>query len=901
MVGISDMPFLSVHTAARRVTCRLPVFLLMFILLASAATADTKGKLTGRVLDAKGEPVVGANIVIVGTNLGAAADPDGYYVILNIPVGTYDVRVSAVGYQGSLTKDVQISAGQTTTVDAALAEAAVNMPEVTTIAERPLVDTRQTSSVTILERQQISALPVQTLSDVVNLQAGVVDGHFRGGRSDEVQYQVDGVSVNNPYDNTSVIQLDKSVLQEVQVISGTFDPEYGQAMSGVVNSVLRSGSEDRYEFRTELYGGVYAPAGGTFTGIPSWHKPRDGGMPRFPVTSATFSLDGPLLDVPRTSFLVNVRGFADDGYLYGVRRFEPTDTSDFTHRIFSPTGDGRTVSLSSQTDWSGQLKISNRSIPDVQLSYQAVADDKTNPDYNFSFRFNPDGQQTHRQISVIHGIDMTHSLSQTTFYTVSLRENYFRVTDYAFSSLDDPHYLQAGAPRGDPNYELGAIIQGYDLGRFEQKTNAFLFKTSLTSQVTPIHLLKIGFEAQKSWMGFGAPGTLSSVVLDGKHSYVYIVADSLAQNLRTYTPVSMAFFIQDRIEFKDFMLRGGIRMEYYDANSTIPSDPANPADAIQGAPLSVPQRTTKKVVAAPRLGISYPITSGGALYFSYGHFYQMPGMGNLYSNSDYSILRNLQAGSVTYGIMGNPDIRPEFTTQYEFGFKQQFGTFLGVDMSIFYKDIRNLLGVEFVDTYSAASYARFTNVDFGTAFGVKLSVDERFSKALSVSLNYTFQNAYGNSSDPRETATRAAAGLDPRPRLLPFDWDQRHTINLSAILEHANDYLATAVLKFGSGSPYTPAIGSGFGANLETNSARKPAWVVVDLRAEKQVSLAGMQASAFLRVFNLFDTQFENGFVFPTTGSPYYSLSQAADAAALINVSRLAAPRRVELGLSFNL
>ncbi len=894
------MPSNGFHSTRGR-DCHIPLLLLLLLFLAPAALSDTKGKLTGRVLDAKGEPVAGSNIVLVGTTLGAAADPDGYYVILNIPVGIYDVRISAVGYQGSLTKGVQISAGQTSTVNASLAEAAVSMSEVTTVAERPLVDTRQTSSVTILEREQISALPVQTLTDVVNLQAGVVDGHFRGGRADEVQYQVDGVSVNNPYDNTSVIQLDKSVLQEVQVISGTFDPEYGQAMSGVVNSVLRSGSEDHYELRGELYGGVYAPSGGTFAGIPTWHKPRDGGVPRFPVTSATFSIGGPLVGVPKTSFLVNVRGFADDGFLYGVRRFEPTDVSDFTSRIFSPTGDGRTVAMSAQTDWSGQLKIANRSLPGVQISYQAVADDRKNPDYNFSFRFNPDGQQTHRQISIIHGIDLTHSLSQTTFYTVSLRENYFRVTDYAFSALDDPHYAEGGAPRGDPNYELGATIQGYDLGRFEQKTNAFLLKASLTSQVTPVHLLKIGFEAQKSWMGFGAPGTLSSVVLDGRHSYVYVVADSLAQNLRTYRPITMAFFLQDRIEFTDFMLRGGIRVEYYDANTTVPSNLENPANAIQGAPLSYPERTTKKVVLAPRFGISYPITAGGALYFSYGHFYQMPGMGNLYTNSDYSILRNLQAGSVTYGVMGNPDIRPEFTTQYEFGFKQQFGTFLGLDMSIFYKDIRDLLGVEFVDTYSAASYARFTNVDFGSAYGVKLSVDQRFSRALSVSLNYTYQNAYGNSSDPRETATRAAAGLDPRPRLLPFDWDQRHTVNLSAILEDPNDYLATMVLKFGSGSPYTPAIGSGFGAALETNSARKPAWVVVDLRGEKQLSLAGYQASVFLRVFNLFDTRFENGFVFPTTGSPYYSLSPAADAAGLINVSRLAAPRRIELGLSLDL
>src|SRR4029078_1442538 len=91
----------------------------------------------------------------------------------------------------------------------------------------------------------------------VNLQAGVVDGHFRGGRKEEVQYQVDGVSVNNPFDNTSTVRIDRSLIQEVQVISGTFDAEYGQAMSGVVNAVLKEGSE-KFEWNGEvLTGGFY--------------------------------------------------------------------------------------------------------------------------------------------------------------------------------------------------------------------------------------------------------------------------------------------------------------------------------------------------------------------------------------------------------------------------------------------------------------------------------------------------------------------------------------------------------------------------------------------------------------------------------------------------------------------
>jgi outer membrane receptor protein involved in Fe transport len=854
------------------------------------ALADTRGKLTGKVVDQNNQPVPGANIVVVGTTTGAVADPNGVYSVLNVPVGVFDIRIGAVGYQTRLVKGVVVSSGQTTTVNATIAESVIETGEVVSVVERPLVDTRMTSAVAILNRDDIAALPVQSLNEVVTLQAGVVDGHFRGGRVGEVQYQVDGVSVNNPYDNTSVLQLDKSVLQEVQVISGTFDPEYGQAMSGVVNAILRSGSEEHFEASAEAFVGSYVPGPEGTGDFPS--------VKGFPpvIQNYNLSVGGPI-PLPRTSFLLNVRHYQDEGYLYGTRRFVPTDTSDFANKIFRPTGDDAVVAIAGFREWSGQFKIANRSLGDIQINYQAIGSMSDGEAFDFAYRFNPDGVRTQERTSLVHGFEWSHSLSPQLFYTINIRQNYFHYTDYVFAAVLDSGYLKAGVPRGDANYELGAIVQGYDLGRFEQETNTFLVKGSVTAQIGPYNLVKLGIEGQTSSMGFGAPGTLGGVILDGTTSVVYEVPDSLAQNFQTYYPVSLAAFVQDRIEFADFLLRAGLRLEYYDPRSTIPSDLENPANTIQGAPESVPVPVTPKTVVAPRLGISYPITAGGAVYFSWGYFYQMPGMGNLYANSDYSILENLQSGAVRYGVMGNPDIRPELTKQYEFGVKQEFARQLGIDLSVYYKDISDLLGVEFIDTYADSRYARFANVDFGSVYGVKTTIDARLTASLSFSLNYTFQNALGNSSDPRETADRAAAGEDPRPRQIPFGWDQRHTLNLSVVLQEPSVYTATLVLRYGSGSPYTPAVGSGFGAQLERNSSPKPPWATVDLRGEWIPPLRGVNSYVFLRVLNLFDSRYTNGFVFSTTGSPYYTLTPPADAVTLINPARYAAPRRIELGI----
>ena len=140
--------------------------------------------------------------------------------------------------------------------------------------------------------------------------------------------------------------------------------------------------------------------------------------------------------------------------------------------------------------------------------------------------------------------------------------------------------------------------------------------------------------------------------------------------------------------------------------------------------------------------------------------------------------------------MGNPDIRPEQTVQYQFGYKQAVTEWLGVDLNLFYKDIRDLLGVEFISTYNDAEYARLTNVDFGNVIGFTVALEQRRRGLVSTALDYTWQLAQGNSSDPRETATRAEAGEDPRPRQVPFNWDQRHTLNLTVMLSRPDDFSA---------------------------------------------------------------------------------------------------------------
>lgn len=869
----------------------------VFFLSSYAALAGTTGKIAGRVRDkASNESLVSANVVVVGTTLGASTDLDGYYNILNIPPGSYQVEFRLIGYRAYTVKEVLVTVDRTTKVDAVLEEAAVTTGEVVVVAQKPVVDVNLTSTISTVTDKDIQALPVQDLKDIVNLQAGVVDGHFRGGRAGEVQYQVNGVSVNNSYDNSSTVKIDRSLIQEVQIITGTFDAEYGQAMSGVVNTVLKSGGENLAVNAEVLIGSFLYPSGGARN---LSYQFRAGMVNQ----NYQLSISGPTA-IPKTFFLVSGRRFVFNDYYLGERRYNPLDTNGFSNSsrwLTQPNGDREIVALAYSREWSGLAKVTNRSLSAIEISYQLLGNviDGSTIDDAVAYRFNPDGKKKQKTTSLVHGVDWTHTISATTFYDLSIRQNYFDYHDWVFDDFYDPRYDYARSSTGIGDYEYGASVAGVDFGRFRQKTNALVVKGALTTQVRRDHLLKVGGEFQTSSIDFGTAGTLT---YKGDTLYRYVDLPPDYPGVQHYYPVSLAAYAQDQIEWNDLTVRAGLRFDYFDARSLLPSDLANPANAITGAPPSVPRRTTKKISYAPRIGISYPITATSAVFFSYGHFYQLPPLRDIFNNANYDKLATLQAGAGNYDVVyGNPDIKPERTVQYEFGYKHSLTNFLGLSVNLFYKDIRDLLGVEFIDTYSAAAYARLTNVDFGSVTGFTISLDQRQVGILGSTIDYTWQMAEGNSSDPSETANRAAAGEDPRPRQVPLNWDQRHTLNVTVQLSRQGNYSLSTILRFGSGQPYTPEIGSGFGASVEKNSGRKPNGFLVDLRAEKYFTLGGVNMSFFVRAFNLLDARYFQGDVFANTGSPDYGLFPLSqDRFKLANPTRYYPPRRIEIGISMN-
>ena len=233
----------------------------MVIFVTATVWSGTTGKIAGIVTDNKtGVPLPGANVIIVGTNIGAATDNDGQFTILQVPPGTYDVEVSVIGYSRIIKTGVEVIIDQTARVDFALDIQVIEGEVVSVVAERRVIKPDVATSVVAITAEETQALPVSNVSNLVGLQAGIQGGlEIRGGGSDEALFLMDGVTLRDPRNNKPISGIALSAIQELSVERGGFNAEYGQVRSGIVNVVTREGSKTDYYGNLELKYSPYTP------------------------------------------------------------------------------------------------------------------------------------------------------------------------------------------------------------------------------------------------------------------------------------------------------------------------------------------------------------------------------------------------------------------------------------------------------------------------------------------------------------------------------------------------------------------------------------------------------------------------------------------------------------------
>jgi len=831
----------------------LSIFLVGFLL-------GSNGKITGIISQkANGDPAVGVNIILVDSYLGAATDINGRFTILNVPPGTYSLRADAIGFTPVVVQDVRITTDQTTDISLQLEESVVEGQEVTVVAERPLVQKDLTASQRVTTAKEIQDMPVESFLGVLSTHAGVNKSaggalHVRGGRSNEVGYYIGGVSVSNPFfTNSLAVSVSNKALEEMKLVSGAFNAEYGNAMSGVVNVKIKDGGKN-YDGSLSYYSGDYnSGASDIFPNISDQSFSANSTLDAF--------ISGPVLPMfgDKLTFNISLRKSQSEGYLYGVREHNPSDFAYFPPSgdwYIQMSGDSSYVPMNPSESSNFLSKITLRVSPRLKISTQSILSSSQSKSYSHVYKYNPDGVSTGYSGNNNHAIQINHSLSPKSFYEANVFISDTDYKNYLYADTLDERYVNTDYINTEPT-SATFLFGGTQMGHTYRVSSSVGGKLDYTTQLNDNHEVKVGLSFRSD--------NLKERNLQVLYNQNYYEPTVLPENKSPYhiyydkDALQYSAYIQDKMEYESMIMNLGVR---YDA--FVPNDSTI-------ANLLYPELDKKaakdKTMVSPRVGVSLPITDKGIFHFSYGHFYQMPTLRNLYRESYF--------GAGLAPTVGNPDLKPEKTVLYEFGFQQQFGTMIGMDINLFYKDIRELLALQSIrynsPNFGPSNYSIYLNKDYGNARGLTLSLTKRYDPISKSSLwiDYTYQKSEGNSVNSGAFYFSALSGIEEEKLIVPLSWDQSHLLNATVIIGDPSGMTLGIIGKIATGWPYTPSIPN---ANFipKPNSGRKPVQKNVDAKLEKRIKVGSYRVSLFARVYNVFDIRNER-YVFNDTGSAKYT------------------------------
>jgi outer membrane receptor protein involved in Fe transport len=273
---------------------------------AGAQPAGPYGSITGRVLDKDtGKPLDYANVLVIGTNLGANAR-NGQFNVAVVPVGTHSVKASFIGYEPQTITNVQVDANAATVLELRLARDLSRMINpIKVVGDPTKYDVKSSNVSHVTTGEKMLTLPVESVMEALALNTGVVmsrgELHVRGGRSGEVSVRIDGVPVDDPLSG-GWVDIGLLSLADSEFITGGMDAEYGNAASGIINYTTMSGGrnfEGNFRYTTDDYG----RADKTFTNYDQLSLGVGGPTPfaglTYYVAGEAAFLDGEVLSVKR--------------------------------------------------------------------------------------------------------------------------------------------------------------------------------------------------------------------------------------------------------------------------------------------------------------------------------------------------------------------------------------------------------------------------------------------------------------------------------------------------------------------------------------------------------------------------------------------------------------------------
>jgi len=901
--------------------------ILQFILLLIVSTPilifSQTGKIVGKVTDLEtGDALIGANVLVNGTNLGAATDVNGDYVILNTPPGTYTIVARYIGYREVRMENIRVSVNLTTEVLFQLPSETYQTETVVVVAPKPLINKNTTNQTSIVNQEDIKNLPIRGVNSIVGTQAGIVTQggniYVRGSRSDGVAFYVDGVLVTNPVTGGSTTGMINNAIEEIQVQAGGYSAEFGGANGGIISTTTRSGSEN-YNFGFEGITDNFANAGEEFLGGYAYGY-----------SEYTFTAGGPVLPSYKDlKFFIagnNIYQRSPAGY-YREYNFQnivdpdapsknPETGLDDTINVFYPNGTvlnngNNTYQIQGNLNWNinpFSIKIN------VNHRWTESRDGFGWTEIN---RINSAGLR--QNYTFTGSAKITHVISPVAFYDVIF--NYFNnfavqmdpvfqhnITAYG-DSIENAKFGRTLRRDGETATDLQAYSFGFERydrpfnGYTKSRYESFGGKLNFLYQLGKVHEIKTGGEYNYYTIRNYNIGPLTiadniKAIADGAIRQVYNRLDNYGYDVYGNElndglegpkhPVFSAFYIQDKMEFTDLVLNIGFRLDYINTDSKTFKDPHNIQFNSEGVFDSSSLVDLDPILqVSPRLGFSFPVTDQTVFHAQYGKFIQQSQLRNLYLgiNRSSDIIKGgfAELNPVGYGL------KPERTTQYEIGFKQQLGSNFAFDITGFYKDIKDQIQIRTISSAVGASHAAYyalVNGDFSTVKGVELKLDLRRTNRFSASVDYTYSDAQGTGSTPNEAGRVIWQSPTSTPffplQIAPLTFNQTHrgSINLDFRFADSDgpEVMGSQILSnfglnllfsFNSGFNYTRFEGFGNARTpLEAlNSSVTPWNFQLDAKIDKSFSLGPLDLNIYLWVINLLDIKNVIG-VFGTSGDP---------------------------------
>jgi outer membrane receptor protein involved in Fe transport len=904
------------------------IALIYFNLGTTDLQAGTKGKIAGTVVDESGETLIGVQVFIEGTTRGALTDIDGKYTIINLDPGIYTVVFRYIGFATVRVENVEVIVDKTTTVDATLVEETIEGQEIVVTAERPIVEKDRTTTTSVITASQLQDLPLVSLNEAINKQAGVVDGHFRGGRIGEVSYLVNGVPINNAFNNSASFDVEQNMVSSLEVISGVFNAEYGQALSGVVNIVTKGVSDtwtgNFLGYAGRIVSGRELEFVTRNTDQTFFLSADDFANETFTYTEAApvigdqdyqLSFGGPILK-DRLSIQNTLRYVTFDGHLIGRDLFRPSDIQSSNISagasrdawLIQSSGNGEFESLNRQDRLSLNSSIVYEFTSRLKLDYNLFYQYGDGRNYNHGYKYNPSGLNNYYFSNQTHILGLRYTMGDNAFANLSYSffndqsESYLYDDVTAQGDLDERYVAPSqSSQQGAYSFAMG----GNELYSSEEITQSHTIVADYTNQLNNIVLWKSGVSARFHGLNNESYG----ISVNPATQQAFRSSDPSANNSLEVNPWEAAAYSQVKLEFENLIVNAGLRFDYFEPDYVVPVDLSQfneeeILDQETGMMISNRKDADPTFQISPRLGVAFPISETGVMRFSAGLFFQTPQLNLLYTNNEFD--RPQGAGAYT---IGNANLEPERTLHFEVGLQQGLTESMGMDLTVFSKDIRELSGQTAVRGSIGVPVGRLENIDYGTVKGITLSLFERGRGQFSWTIDYTLQFASGSASNPAERFNRFVTNSEEIISINRLNWDRRNVLNNSVTWNSNFGLTLSAINSLQSGSPYTSERNNI--TSLTPNNEDTPTWFNSDLRAYYKPPRLKPDIEFFLQVNNVFDTAPHFG-IFVDTGLANESteLQRLLNSGTVpgglnslqeyyLDQSRRGAPRSVKVGLSY--